>query len=192
MIKDAKYLLTETDPAKVPPCAAELAFVGRSNVGKSSLLNAVMGHNLARVSQTPGRTRTINVYQVSFARWLVDLPGYGFARGPERERRAWRDMIEGYLTSRESLRGVVSLVDAEVGPTDLDLQMMEWLESQSIPFMTVATKADKVKASRLFAQKKEVAEAVGVAPDALIWVSAAKGTGIGPLRDSLLNILNKK
>lgn len=192
MIKDAKYLLTETDPFKVPPCAAELAFVGRSNVGKSSLLNAVLGNNLARVSQTPGRTRTINVYQVSFGRWLVDLPGYGFARGPERERRAWRDMIEGYLTGRESLRAVISLVDAEVGPTELDLQMMEWLESQSIPFMTVATKADKVKASRLFAQKKEVAQAVGVAPEALIWVSAARGSGIGPLRDSLLNILNKK
>src|SRR4051794_18353285 len=129
LFKDFEYLLTEVDPARVPLCVAEAAFVGRSNVGKSSLLNALCGgrKNLARVSQTPGRTRTINVFAAGDL-WLVDLPGYGYAVGPESERKAWRGMIEGYLTSRVSLRCVYALVDAEVGPTALDLQLLEWME----------------------------------------------------------------
>jgi GTP-binding protein len=183
--KDPRYLLSETDPAKLRPCQAEVAFAGRSNVGKSSLLNALLGKPLAKVSQTPGRTRTINVYEAAPSRWLVDLPGYGFARGPEAERRSWRDMIEGYLTGRPSLRRVVVLVDAEVGPTALDVQMVEWLASLNLPYRAVASKADKVKPSRWQPRRREVAEVLGLAPEALAWVSASKGDGVDALSAAL-------
>src|SRR5471032_3263828 len=92
------YLLTETDPRLLAPASAEVAFVGRSNSGKSSVLNAICNQTkLARVSQTPGRTRTINVYETGHHAWLVDLPGYGYATGPASSREGWREMIEGYL-----------------------------------------------------------------------------------------------
>ena len=185
-LRDAKYLMSETDPAKVPPCLAEVAFVGRSNVGKSSLLNALFGRTLAKVSQTPGRTRTINVYQAVPGRWLVDLPGYGFARGPEKERAAWGGMIEGYLTNRASLRAVLALVDAEVGPTALDLQMLEWARSRGIPVRPVAAKTDKVKPSRALLRRREVAGLLGVPEDELAWVSAARDAGVRELRDDVL------
>jgi GTP-binding protein len=189
--KNAKYLLTEVDPAKVPPCRADVAFVGRSNVGKSSLLNALLGLPLAKVSQTPGRTRTINVFQLEKDQWVVDLPGYGFARGPEKERMAWRPMIESYLTGRPSLRCVFMLVDAEVGPTALDIQMKDWLDSQGLPFHPVATKSDKVSPSRHISRKKEVALALGVSPEDLSWVSSSKSLGIQELRNNMLSVLKE-
>ena len=104
ILHQATYLLTEADPNRLTRAVAEVAFVGRSNVGKSSLLNALCGQKgLARVSQTPGRTRTINVFAVKPERWLVDLPGYGFAVGPDAEKRKWKEMIEeiGRASCRE-------------------------------------------------------------------------------------------
>jgi GTP-binding protein len=187
--ENARYLLSEADPAKLGPCAAEAAFVGRSNVGKSSLINALLGRPLAKVSQTPGRTRTINVFEITGGRWVVDLPGYGFARGPETERAAWRGMIEGYLTSRPSLREVFVLVDAEVGPTPLDVQMLEWLRAEGLPARPVATKADKVKPSRSVLRRREVAASLGVLPEGLAWVSTAKDVGVRELRRELAELL---
>lgn len=191
LFKDVRYLLSEVDPLKVRPCVAEAAFVGRSNVGKSSLLNALLGSPLAKVSQTPGRTRTINVYQAAPERWLVDLPGYGFARGPEAERRTWRAMVEGYLTGRPSLRVVVLLMDAEVGPTPLDVSMMEWLSEKHIPFRPIAAKADKVKPSRQGPRRREIAQELGIPPEALAWVSSSQGDGVKELRNALKEDLSR-
>jgi GTP-binding protein len=140
--------LSEVDPAKLGLCAAEVAFVGRSNVGKSTLLNSVCGKDLARVSSTPGRTRTLNVFLTGKDRWLVDLPGYGFAMGPRAEREGWGPMIEGYLEGRASLKMIFTLIDAKVGPTKLDVQMITWLQAKRLPWRAVATKADQVKPSR--------------------------------------------
>ena len=185
-----KFLKSETDPAKLGPSVAEVAFVGRSNVGKSSLLNAVCRRrDLARVSSTPGRTRTINVFAATPDRWLVDLPGYGFAAGPEAERQAWAGMIESYLSGRPSLRMVFCLVDAKVGPTKLDLQMLDWLEAEDLPWCVVATKADQVKPSRSAAQRRDVAHAIGLQPGEVGWVSSLKGEGVRELRGAVCALL---
>lgn len=190
LLQGLRFLKSETDPARLGPCAAEVSFVGRSNVGKSSLLNAVCRQTLARVSNTPGRTRTINVFAAPGDRWLVDLPGYGFAAGPEAEREAWAAMIEGYLAGRPSLRMVFALVDAKVGPTKLDLSMLDWLEAAGLPWCAVATKTDQVKPSRAALRRREVAHALGLQPEELGWLSAAKGSGVAELRGAVCALLS--
>ena len=138
----------------------EVAFVGRSNVGKSSLLNALLQQGarrkggtvdkkqLARVSQTPGRTRLINFFRVDDAYLLVDLPGYGFAKVSESERRSWQQLAESYLQDREPLRLVIVIVDLRHGAKATDLQMLEWLAAFEQPAVVVASKLDKIKPSQ--------------------------------------------
>jgi len=139
--------------------------------------------------QTPGRTRLINVFLTGPDRWIVDLPGYGYASGPKSEKEGWAEMIEGYLAGRPSLRMVYVLVDAEVGPTKLDLQMFEWLQSADLPFRIVGTKCDKVQPSRNLAQRRDVAKCIGLMPMDIAWVSADKGTGIADLRREVADML---
>ncbi len=188
-LETVEYLLSETDPARLGVCAAEVAFVGRSNVGKSSLLNAVCRRDVARVSKLPGRTRAINVFKAGFDRWLVDLPGYGFAVGPEAERAGWGPMIEGYLRIRPSLRMVFTLIDAKVGPTKLDMQMVAWLEDAGLPWRPVATKADQVKSSRTQARRRELANALGLQAADVAWVSVLDGFGVRELRSEVVTLL---
>ncbi len=174
---------------QLPSSLIELAIVGRSNVGKSSLLNALANHSkLARTSKSPGATRLLNVFEldpVDSGRWIVDLPGYGFAKVPAKERRRWQGMIDGYLTEREELAMVLLLIDGEVGPTKLDLQTVEWLGSIGLTVRFIATKSDKVSSSKRPNRKREVAEKLGVEPGDVAWVSAAKGWGIPELRTEI-------
>ena len=167
----------------LPESDAEVAVVGRSNVGKSSLINA-LGHNknLALTSKTPGRTRLLNVFSLAGGGTLVDCPGYGYASAPGHLRQAWQKMAEQYLLQREPLRMILVLVDGEIGPTKLDLQMFEWVRANGLPFTVVATKHDKVKASVRDKRKRELAERCGVPPAEVVWVSAAKGTGVDRVR----------
>jgi GTP-binding protein len=128
------------------PTLPEYAFIGRSNVGKSSLINMLVGINkLARVSNTPGRTRNVEHFKVEDAWLLADLPGYGFAKVSQAERTIWRGMIEGYLKERENLQCVFVLVDVRLEPQRLDLEMIQWLGEHGIPFNIVFTKSDKLK-----------------------------------------------
>lgn len=189
MLKNVQYLISETNPNTIGPAVAEVCFVGRSNVGKSTLLNALCGRVLARVSRTPGRTRTINIFSAGKDRWLVDLPGYGYAEVPKNERRDWGPMIEGYLTGRPNLRMIFTLIDAQVGPTKLDIQMHEWLVSLGLPWRVVATKADQVRQSSAFKQRRAIAETLGLLPENVAWVSAREGDGIQTLKSEVASLL---
>ena len=171
---------------QMPATVAEVALVGRSNVGKSSLLNALAHRKqLARTSKTPGVTRLLNGFELGAegsGRWVVDLPGYGYAKASKAEQARWSSMAAGYLAHREPLRGVLHLIDGEIGPTSLDLQTVEWLDSLDLPVTYVATKADKVRPSRRGARKAELAAKLGTNRGTVQWTSATKGTGIAELR----------
>lgn len=189
MLNNVQYLISEKNVRNLPTSAAEVCFVGRSNVGKSTLINALCGQRIARVSGTPGRTRMINVFTVGGDRWLVDLPGYGYAEVPKNERQAWGPMIEGYLTGRPTLRMIFTLIDAQVGPTKLDVQMHDWLVSLGLPWRVVATKADQVKPSQTAKQRHAVAQIFGIEPKDVAWVSAKKGVGIQDLKIAVSSLL---
>jgi GTP-binding protein len=162
--------------ARVP----EIALSGRSNVGKSSLLNRLAGiRALARVSRTPGKTREINFYSVAERFHLVDLPGYGYARVPQAAKKEWGPLVEGYLEDREQLAGVIQLIDLRHGPTDLDRAMIDWLEAKKRPMLLAATKQDKLtrqeRNSALEALRLEF-EKRGAA---VVGISALHNEGIG-------------
>lgn len=189
----AKYLLSETEPNALEQAHTEVAFIGRSNVGKSSLLNAVCERKgLANVSKTPGRTRAINVFAVEHLCWIVDLPGYGFAVGPASSREKWPQMIEGYFTTRTSLRAIFLLIDCKVGPTTLDHQMVAWLKALNLPLVLVGNKLDKVGSAQRGAQQERIAKSLGTTVAAMRWVSASKGIGIPPLRNEIIKLLEWK
>ncbi|HEY5662429.1 MAG TPA: ribosome biogenesis GTP-binding protein YihA/YsxC [Ilumatobacter sp.] len=168
---------------QLPDSAAEVAFVGRSNVGKSSLINALANQRqLARVSNTPGRTQLINLFEHAGGGTLVDLPGYGYAKVPGHVRKHWGPMIEGYLLERDGLEMVFVLVDGAIGPTPLDQQMLDWLRDHEVPHTVVATKIDKVKSSRRRTRKAELAAGCMLEVGDIVWVSAAKDVNIDQLR----------
>ena len=178
-----RFVTSATTRTTLPPTGGEIAIVGRSNVGKSSLLNALANQKgLAHVSKTPGRTQLINLFESAEGGAVIDLPGYGYAAAPGRVRATWPAMIEGYLTEREELRMVLVLVDGEIGPTKLDLQMLAWLDSHGVSRTIVATKHDKVASSKRPKRKAELAEGCGVAPGDVAWTSASKNVGIDHLR----------
>ncbi|NNE13094.1 MAG: ribosome biogenesis GTP-binding protein YsxC [Ilumatobacter sp.] len=188
-----EFVASATTVDQLPDSEAEVAFVGRSNVGKSSLLNALANRKqLARVSNTPGRTQLINLFEHRGGGTLVDLPGYGYAKVPGHVRRDWPEMIEGYLLDREPLEMVFVLVDGAIGPTPLDQQMLAWLRENTVPHTVVATKTDKVKSSKKRTRKRELAEGCDLEPGDVVWVSAAKGVNIDVLRSLVVAHLNAR
>jgi GTP-binding protein len=181
-----RFVSSADDVGQLPDSRAEVAVVGRSNVGKSSLLNALAGrHGLARVSKTPGRTRLLNLFELEGDPGLtiVDCPGYGYASAPKSMRASWRKTMERYLLERGPLAMVMVLVDGEIGPTELDVQMLEWLRAIDRPHTVVATKHDKVRSSARQKRRRDLAAGCGVDPADVVWVSAAKGVGLDRLRD---------
>ena len=187
------FVTSAVDISTLPGSPAEVAVVGRSNVGKSSLINALANHKqLARVSNTPGRTQLINLFALPNGSTLVDLPGYGYAAVPGRIKQGWQKMIEGYLLDREELVNVYVLVDGEIGPTKLDVQMLTWLRANGVPHTVVATKHDKVKSSKRATRKKDLAAGCMLDQGDIVWVSATTGIGIVKLRASVGNYLNLK
>jgi GTP-binding protein len=145
------YAPGKSGPAQFPKTdQPEVVFLGRSNVGKSSLINKLCSRrNLARISQTPGKTREINYYLLNKKFYFVDLPGYGYAKVPEQMRASWGKLIEYYLQKRKQIRLAIQVVDARHGLTELDKMMVDWLEYYEIPYLIVLTKADKIARSKL-------------------------------------------
>ncbi|MGI8794076.1 MAG: ribosome biogenesis GTP-binding protein YihA/YsxC [Acidimicrobiales bacterium] len=182
-----RFVLSAPSIAELPETAAEVAIVGRSNVGKSSIINSLSARkNLAITSNTPGRTRLLNVFELEGSGTpptaLVDLPGYGYAKVSASMRSDWGRMIETYLLEREQLAMIISLIDAEVGPTKLDVQMLDWMRSTGLPHQVVATKHDKVRSSKRQKRKAELAAGCMLEPRDIVWASAHKNTGIDQLR----------
>ena len=174
----------------LPQSPAEVAVVGRSNVGKSSLINALAHRNgLANTSKTPGRTQLLNCFALPDGTTMVDCPGYGYAKVSKVQRAAMGNMIEAYLTGRDELEMVMVLVDGEIGPTKLDVQMLEWLRDNEIPHQVIATKSDKVKSAKKPRRRKDLAEGCMLEPGDIVWVSASKGIGIDRLQDLIWSCL---
>ena len=164
----------------------EVAFVGRSNVGKSSALNCLLSRKrAARVSSRPGRTQTINLFQVGQHCVFADLPGYGYARVPDAVQDAWRDAIEAYLSDRDELRLVVVLVDARREPLELDGQLLFALTTYRIPVCVVATKVDKLKRRAREASLKKIRTEFRLSEDELVAFSAVTGEGRDAIWDRI-------
>ena len=169
----------------------EYAFIGRSNVGKSSLVNMLTGRkNIAHTSRTPGKTQLINFFLADGRWYLVDLPGYGYARISKRKRREWRRMIEGYLQKRQSLQCAFILVDANVPPQQIDIEFINWLGEARIPFVIVYTKTDRLKPEELESNISAIQQALlqywQELPQQFI-TSSVKGEG----RDEILQFINE-
>lgn len=175
------------------PTRPSVVFAGRSNVGKSSLINSLLRRKgLARTSSTPGRTREIVYFSVDDLYYFVDLPGYGYAKVPRHIQAQWRPMIEGFLTGVEGIRLVIIILDARRDPSTEDLQLVEWFQSLGLPFQFVVNKIDKIPKTRRPRRLREIADSLGLATGAaLVPYSSEDGTGRKELISLLLNSLGK-
>ncbi len=179
---NTNFAQSVADPKEFPEIdLPQIAVAGHSNVGKSSLMNALFGRNgLVKTSKNPGCTRLLNLFDVDDQLLVVDLPGYGYARAPKKEQKRWINMIESYLVNAD-LKLVLMLLDIRHGPKDSDLQLIEWLNEGGIRWVPVATKADKLSGNKRGQRLKEMTEAMGglLSP---IPTSSFKGMGIDKLR----------
>jgi GTP-binding protein len=180
--------------APVPGDLPQVAFSGRSNVGKSSLINVLLRRTrkkLAHVSATPGKTRSLNFYLVNGLFFLVDLPGFGFARASSHVRESWKTLVESYLTGEPNLRGVVHLVDARRDPTITDLEMVEFLASRGVPTLVVLTKMDKLKRNARENAVTAAVEQLNIDEDQVLGFSSKTGEGREDLLAALENLINR-
>lgn len=180
IIKKAEYTVSAVKPAQYPEGnLPEIALVGRSNVGKSSLINKLLNRkNLARTSSKPGKTRTINFYLINELFYFVDLPGYGYAQVSKEMKSQWGEMIETYLSTRSTLKGIIQLMDFRHLPTANDLLMWDWLMHYDLPTIPVLTKIDKLSKNRWLKQEREVRQKLNLPSDRkLILFSSESGFG---------------
>jgi GTP-binding protein len=191
-IKSADFVKSATNVAHYPEDnLPEVAFAGRSNVGKSSLINCILQRRkLVRTSKTPGQTRTINFFKINGSFYFVDLPGYGFARVPVNLRAQWGPMVEAYLTGRKNLKAVVQIIDARHPPTPDDLMLWHWLEEIGTASIPVLTKADKIKRAKWGLHTRQAASGLGAPPERMILFSASTGLGRAALWERLLGLLD--
>jgi len=192
-IVSAEYIISAVGQAQYPEGQLpELAFGGRSNVGKSSLINKILNRkSLARTSQRPGKTQYLNFYFINENFYFVDLPGYGFAKVPKDIKAQWGKMIEGYLKSRENLKAVIQLVDIRHEPSAEDVMMYQWLKHFEIPTVVVATKADKISRGNIQKHTKIVRNKLNMPKDEVLQIfSAETGQGKDELWDIITGYIN--
>ena len=195
LITDVEFVMSNSDVRKCPkPDRPEFAFIGRSNVGKSSLINMLMNRkNLAKTSSTPGKTQLVNHFSVNQAWYLVDLPGYGYAKVPKAQKVKFEKMIADYILQRENLVTVFVLIDIRHNPQQIDLEFMEWLGISKIPFAIVFTKLDKLKRGeiqpKLKNYRKKMLETWEELPIQVL-TSAEKGDGKEALLEYIESLNN--
>ena len=178
-IQSASFIATAVRASQYPsPELLEIAFAGRSNVGKSSLINQLLQRKrLVKTSATPGRTQCINFFLVNNAFYFVDLPGYGYAKVPASVQKRWGPMVEQYLQHRTSLKGMVVILDIRRIPNKEDLQLLSWLRHYDMRGIIVLTKADKLTKNKRYQQIKKIAQELALTPEALVVFSAKSGEG---------------
>jgi len=182
-----------TPGGPLPGNLPQVAFSGRSNVGKSSLINVILGRTrkkMAHVSSKPGKTQTLNFYRVNERFYLVDLPGFGYAKAPKAVREGWRGLVEWYLGREGELRGVVHLVDGRHPPSRLDLEMMEMLGGFGLPTLVLLTKIDRVPKGKRERTLEVAAGELGLDPDQVLLFSSRTGEGREDLLAALDDLLD--
>ncbi|MDR3330704.1 MAG: ribosome biogenesis GTP-binding protein YihA/YsxC [Endomicrobium sp.] len=192
MLKNTVFFRAVSNIDLLSKSVVEVIFSGRSNVGKSSVINALcLQKNLARTSKTPGRTRSINIYSVAMKKWIIDLPGYGFARGYCKKKNIWESMVEKWILKRKTKKIVYIIVDAFIGPTELDFAMASWLNNYSIAFKIVANKCDKISTSISNEKiQSKVSDCFAINVSNVFMVSAKKGNGFCNLQIDIVKFLS--
>jgi GTP-binding protein len=194
VIRNLEFMggMADADGWRPPAELPEIAFSGRSNVGKSSLLNRLVRRKaFARVSNTPGRTREINFFRINDAFVFVDLPGYGYARVSKTRREEWRPLIEGFLRRSAQLRGIVQLLDIRREPTEDDIAMFDFLAELEIPTVVAITKTDKLSKGAAEQRVSEISRALGIDIEQLITFSAVTGQGRNELASAITSLLEQ-
>lgn len=191
IIRSAKFVCSAVTPGQYPPDdLPEVAFAGRSNVGKSSLINKILNRKkLVRTSKTPGRTQLLNFFEINELWRFVDLPGYGYAKVPAEVQKRWRPMVESYLTTRVNLRGMVWLLDIRREVSKEDLQLWDWLQAKQVEVIIVVTKADKLSKNKRNKQAASIAKSLGRKAQELIQFSATSGEGKDEIWQALHQLL---
>ena len=190
-VVSAEFIKSATEPSQYPEeKLPEVAFVGRSNVGKSSLINTIVRRkNLARTSSTPGCTRLINFFKVNEQLSLADLPGYGYAKVPESSRREWGSMIEKYFKRRKSLKSVILILDVRRSPSEKDIDLIHWLHHYKIIPLIILTKTDKISKSQAKVRQRQIKEILGLTMDPILF-SARTGAGRDAIWEAIQNSLS--
>jgi len=190
-ITTARFVASLTDVKQLPTDGLpEIALVGRSNVGKSSLINKLCGkRNLAFISSTPGKTQALNYFLINASFYIVDLPGYGYARVPEHVKAGWSKLIENYLSNREQIKLVLHIVDERNEPTELDKMMAGWLDYFKIPYIIVITKIDKIARSKISRQVEIIKNSFGKLKYCQDFITFSAITGVG--KNELLSAIEK-
>lgn len=193
-IKNARFVKSILDIQEKPkPTLPEFVFAGRSNVGKSSLINSLVNQrNFARVSKKPGKTQTINFFSIDDRFYFVDLPGYGYARRPKAQQSVWNKSIEDYLINSRELLLLFVLIDSKVGVKENDQQLIEWLDYHQIPFQIIATKVDQIPRSKFADREKHIRESLGLSSgSSIVFFSVKDRTGREAVIKYLFDLLRQ-
>jgi len=190
-IKSAEFVTSAVKPSQYPESMPQIAFCGRSNVGKSSMINCILNRKkLVKTSSTPGKTRLINFFRINESYYFVDLPGYGYAKVSKKERAKWRPMVESYFKSKQEVLGVVILLDIRHDPRPEEMELFSWFDQYQIPYLIVLTKADKLSKTKQIHQHKRIAEHLSIPAEGIIRFSTKTRQGKEDIWSAFMEIFD--